>query len=333
MDQPSNVVSSILKTISGTLFDDPDERRRIGGINRNDVTALHNGWRNMLQQLAGRLAAEQRLMGDIEAANDWKSLADSSAEDGTAPPHDVSKFASQLGLVPADELLWQSIPQLGPAAFSSRYAIWRFAVRCETALANEMINLSAHARSHDARDRALSLARSAFARAADYRVIRRVAYHTNRSKKHAIALPAQNRIQTASDLGHAAGAIEQWLKLLLKAHSKNVDGLERPMAITNELIEHADTLAHGKIPPRLKNALQRLQQQAVGLEQGAIPAHEAAYLIASEAERIFDYYDALFEAADEPDLFEQAQALSMSALTRLRHLRRACERLPRSSAA
>jgi hypothetical protein len=131
-----------------------------------------------------------------------------------------------------------------------------------------------------------------------------------------------NRLQTLDDIGHVAGAIETWLEALLSSHTRSGGDIVEALRITRQANEicimlTVEQTAH----KRLQQGLRRIDSFVRAYEPGDVQPSQARGQIVSECERVFDYYDSIFEASEEPDTLQAAQVLSRLAVARLAALR------------
>lgn len=278
--------------------------------------------RKCLCETYERLTQEAALIGDERKARDWRLLADDchSFLQDKGFPGEATAHDSDLHWAGSDA--FRAIFQSQLFSFQTHYAIWAFAVRNEVMMRNELAAVAAFADDRRDKARALRSAREADRHAAKYRVMRRVAYHSEEQHHHAITFPAINRLQTLDDVGHIAGAIEVWLERLLVTHYRNDQGSVEALKITRDATEFCRTLASGTTPHRrLQQGLRRMNAfRSAYTPRGLQPAQERGEII-SECERAFDYYDSVFEASDEADMLEAAQVLSRLAMMRITALR------------
>jgi hypothetical protein len=303
-------------------------RARLGPIlvqpsgTRAGAVEIHAILRKRLFETYDRLAREADVIGDVRKARDWHLLArdcstqpkDDGLEGGASPEE------SELRWNHPD--VWQAISHSQLSSFQTRYAIWAFAVRNEVAVRDELTAVAAFAVDRKEKARALRSARKADKRAAKYRVMRRVAYHSEERRRGTITFPAVNRLQTLDDIGHVAGAIETWLTSLLGSHTQLGNDIVEALRITRQANEICIMLTVAETPhKRLQQGLRRIDDFVRTYEPGDVQPSQARGQIVRECERVFDYYDSIFEASDEPDTLQAAQVLSRLAVARLVALR------------
>ena len=289
---------------------------------RAGAVQIHAILRRRLFETYDRLAREADVIGDVCKARDWHLLARDSR---TQPQNDGLEGGGSPG---ASDLrwnhphVWQAISHSQLCSFQTRYAIWAFAVRNEVAVRDELAAVAAFAVDRKEKARALRSARKADTRAAKYRVMRRVAYHSEERRLGTITFPAVNRLQTLDDIGHVGGAIETWLAALLGSHTRFGDDIVEALRITRQANEICIMLTVAQTAhKRLQQGLQRIDTFVRSYEPGDVQPSQARGQIVSECERVFDYYDSIFEASEEPDTLQAAQVLSRLAVARLAALR------------
>jgi hypothetical protein len=289
---------------------------------RIKAAAVHAVLRKRLYEAYDRLATEADVTGDERKARDWRLLA----SDCRTQPHDGS--LAGMGSPEESDLrwnhpdVWQAISNSQLSSFQTRYAIWAFAVRNEVAVRDELTAVAAFAVDRKEKARALQSARKADKRAAKYRVMRRVAYHSEERRLGTITFPAVNRLQTLDDIGHVAGAIETWLAALLGSHTRLGDDIVEALQITRQANDICIMLTVAQTAhKRLQQGLRRIDAFVRTYEPGDVQPSQARGQIVTECERVFDYYDSLFEASEEPDTLKAAQVLSRLAVARLVALR------------
>ncbi len=278
----------------------------------------------LLDEVYERLERESRLVGDDKITRIFRALVDDCAQ-----AVKMARIAKQTPVNIADLKranfdAWNDISGAQFADFSSPYAIWSGAVRHQLILRDEFIKLAAYAEEAQPKERALSHARQAMDRAAEYRILRRAAYHADRSSGPAKTFLAANRVQSVYDFNHIAAAIERWCLALLKANSSVIEGLEEAIQMTETAIAECNEGANG-VPPRsqLMGAISNLGKRASTTAASPVSRRRSVVEVLGECERIFDYYDGLFEKAYDETLLQSAQFMTQVALMRLRSVRRA----------
>lgn len=205
-----------------------------------------------------------------------------------------------------------------PAELLSTYAVWAFAVRNEMTLFTDFASLAGDSANAERRFRLKELASLCLDRAAQFRAKRRIAYHAERQKSTSARFPDLGRIQEREDLVHVALQTETWMRRCLSVLPHQDKGWEAVRKLTDAEIERLTIeVGDDPAPRRLQKQLQRLAACKV---QGDVPATAAQGRVGAEADRLFDYYDAVFEAAMDDALLAESQALSRTALARIHML-------------
>jgi hypothetical protein len=204
-----------------------------------------------------------------------------------------------------------------PAELLSPYAVWAFAVRNEMALFDEFADLAGRADQPRIQQQSADLAGLALDRAAQWRAERRAAFHTERLSTTNARFPTINRITEYDDLIHVAVATESWMQSCLRALTKSHPGLDQARQMTEAEIARLTVAAENCVASRrLDRQLKRLA--AAASSDAAEMATDGRVL--AEAERLFDYYDAIFDTATGEDLLAEAQRLSRVALARIKSI-------------
>lgn len=210
-----------------------------------------------------------------------------------------------------------------PARLRTPYDVWAFAVANETALFEAAVELASQTKDPTVRRAVMTEAHDCLETAARYRGERRTAYHAERLGDEIARFPDIKRIDGGEDLAHVALAIEQWFLTFLDVPRHAGDAVKEAERITRAAIALvADEAEHMPPSKRLERPLRRLTMAKAPPD----PEGEAARWLARaclEAERIFDYYDAVFGAANDEALLHLSQRLSAHALSRLQALRAA----------
>lgn len=324
MDLAKHIASRAAKGIRMVLAQAPPGGSEPYAICAEKIDLFNTELHRLLRDAYDRLAQESHIVGDDDKTRIWQALRNDCGLDDHAP----HKPDQSLGIVATlEHLHFDALNELANArhaTLSSPYAMWNFAVRNQTSVRDAFIGLAAYARTPAARDRALFYARRAMDRAADYRILRRAAYHADQSGYRRAAFLPVNRVQSVRDLEHIALAIERWCASLLKARTDMLQGLEEALQLTEETISKLEVRIADEQPRvQLQGAISRLNERAKNLAPDRHSPAQAFHEIHSECERIFDYYNDLFETADDEALLKSAQAMSRVALSRLSLVRAA----------
>jgi hypothetical protein len=293
-------------------------------MSAEDIDFLNSEIHRLLRETYDRLARESRVVGDDDSTRIWRSLHRDCVSNDRGPRRSDQTIDSVTALERVHFDTRGEITNASLLDLSSPYAMWSFAVRNQTSICDAFIELAANARAPAARQRALSYARLAMDRAADYRVLRRAAYHTDLSDHRQTAFVSPNRVQTVRDLEHIALALERWCAALLRARSDLLHGLDKALQLTEAAVAELEDRI-GADPPRkqLESGLDRLGKRTAKFFFDHRSSARAYLEVHSECERIFDYYNTLFETASDEALLNSAQAMSHVAISRLRSLRNA----------
>ncbi len=276
-------------------------------------TVVH-AMRRRLVELYECLASEMAKIGAQDLEDIFRTLI---AEGDTASPaRDIPNAdapASTEG---------SKIDEPALAAVWNAYAVWAYAVRNEVQLFEDLTSLSIPIDNEDLRNALGVEARASLDRAARYRVRRRLAFHADRLANSVAQFPDIRRIDTFEDFAHVALAVERYFLGLCLRFEDSATELARVIGPTGELVGGLERTVKPTEPPRrLRNALKRLE--SVSFEPGSDGPVTAGGVakVAIEADRIFDYYDRVFETSLDLEVSAAAQQFAADAVERLRILK------------
>lgn len=276
----------------------------------------------LMKRLVARyesLASEMAKIGAHDLEDIFRTLIKEGESASPARKVARSKPAKANGPVP---VAGGKIDEPELAAVWNAYAVWAYAVRNEVQLFEDLTSLSLPIENEDLRN-ALGLeARACLDRAARYRVQRRLAFHADRLANSVAQFPDVRRIDSYEDLAHVALAIERYFLALCQRFEDAAIELARVIGATAHLVGELERTVESSEPPRrLRNALKRLEDVSFrkGVQRPVTRGDVAK--VAFEADRIFDYYDRVFEASLDLEVTAEAQRLAAAAVERLRILK------------
>lgn len=310
---------TLAPVLAGRRFE-MNETFIIGQISKSDELASFI--RERRQKLTGcyeRLADEMAMIGETKLEAIYRSLAEDAERLSTSEmktERGTPKRGTAYVPVPANA----DLPDV--AGLSTPYTIWAFAVSNEVHLFEELAaaNISI---SDSKLQSALALeARACLDRADGYRIQRRLAFHAERLSSEIASFPDIRRIDTIEDFAHVALAIEHYFQSLLSGYDGQPEELASVIETTGEAISYLDPVARsGGASNRLTRPLKRLANATSNQSGNSIRATYGVAKIAIEADRIFDYYDQIFESTLDLEVTRASQYLSAVILERLRTLR------------
>lgn len=276
--------------------------------------------RKALAQLYGGLARTMGQVGKTDLEAPFIALAADAGKQANTKPQTAGE---KTGAAPEPIVARGSPGPVTISDFPSQYAVWAFAVDNEMALFGDIIDLASRADGPGERAVLMKAAGDCLDRAARYRIERRIAYHALRVSEEIAQFPDIRRIDALEDFVYVALAIERYFCRLLECHDEVGGGIGAIMTATDKIIAGLEPMAQDTHPSRrLDRPLKRLEKIA-GRPVGARPAGADNWArLAVEAGRIFDYYDQVFETAQDPQVMALSQRLSASAIERLRLLRK-----------
>lgn len=222
-------------------------------------------------------------------------------------------------------------PRAGPqnvrwdaTACRTAYDAWSFAVNMEDDAETKLVALLS--RSNDPRVKLLLMGRisESYKRAAAYRMHRRASYYSERIGAVRAAFPDIRRIQDAGDLALVALAIEKWFQRFLKMKTSASAVYNVTSDMSHTVIDQLERLTEGHtISRRLSKWLDALNQPPKQAEGVTCSERFLNLKLVAEGGRIFDYYDRVFESAEDEETLLLAQSLCGNAAARLKALRAA----------
>lgn len=259
------------------------------------------------------LNRELRAMGDFAVADIFGRLAGESVALVRPELRETVAHPPLIRSHAAKEIKWDV------AACRTAYDAWAAAVDMEGDATGKLADLAA--RADDAHDKQLLMVRvrESLGRAATYRMHRRAAYHCKRDSDTRAAFPDTRRVQGAGDVALVSLAIERRLLRLIGGDGKPDTTHRKGLEITQAVMARLEEMIDGApAPRRLRKWLDGLNA-ASGADSVSASFHRLQLI--AEAGRSFDYYDRLFESAEDADTWALAQWLSGEALKRLQCLR------------
>ncbi len=264
-----------------------------------------------------RLRRETENMGELALADIFGGLA----QDSFAMLPDERRDAGNALLV--GKAHTKDLDLLHNATVGrTAYEAWATAVDIERGAVTKLIALLSRAEDPQIKQTLLERIHQSEDRAADYRVHRRAAYHSEKISAVRAVFPDIRRIQDAGDLALIATAIEKWFLHLLEQISDASTAYHAQLETTRAVVSHLESLTCGREPPR---RLSKWLQSLNDLSEEGVEDHRLTrfqhYKMAGDAERIFDYYDRVFEETENEETQALAQWLSIAAIDRLKALR------------
>ena len=279
--------------------------------------------RRRRDDLAGRYekhASDMAKIGEPDLARVFRALVDDSRADelpqARPGPNAVQTY------VPDATALVAAEPVEIEGQWSA-YSIWAVAVRNETKLFEDLTSLGVPMSALDLRSALAVEARACLDRAARYRVQRRLAFHANRLANETARFPDVRRIDTVGDFAHAALAIECYFLALMRQFNGSGPTLADVVDATERAIAHLEQITQTtEVPKRLQNALRRMQSASRNPKFPVGASGNTATRVALEANRIFDYYDQVFETSQDPQVTDAAQDMAARVIDRLQILKK-----------
>ncbi len=258
-----------------------------------------------------QLAIEMAKIGEPKLETIYRSLAGDARQRGALDEGSARSAPKPENIdIPEVARLW------------TPYAVWAFAVSNEIHFFETLASANVPIDSSRLRSALAIEARACLDRAANYRVQRRLAFHAERISEEIAQFPDIRRIDTVEDFAHVALAIERYFRLLVESHEPAASGLGAVAETGESAIAYLEPVARAAdMSNRLRNPLKRLAKVSPSQVGGTVSGDFALAKIALEADRIFDYYDRVFETAQDQQVVEASQHLSTNALDRLRNLR------------
>lgn len=268
------------------------------------------------QALADRyelLASEMSKFGEPELESIYQSLAKDAVHRNTAKTQ-----TNGAAYVP----LPRNVDLPDVASLSTSYSIWAFAVSNELRLLDELTTANISIGDSHMQSALAEEARACLDRAANYREQRRIAFHAERLSDKIAQFPDIRRIDTVEDFAHVALAIEHYFSLLLEGYDGSAGDISEIIHASDKAILYLEPIGQSSdVSKRLGNPLKRLAKVTASQVGGTATNSRRMTQITLEADRIFDYYDRVFETAQDPEVTTASQLLSNSILDRLRILR------------
>jgi hypothetical protein len=303
----------------GQLFE-MDKSRSTSRISSGEALASFvMKQRQALAESYEGLAVEMAKFGETKLEAIYRSLVDD------AVPHSALETQSASG-APANGVSYVPVPAKAGlpdvASLSTPYAIWAFAVSNEVQLFERLVAVNISIDSSLLQSALAAEALACLDRAANYRTQRRLAFHAGRLSDEIAQFPDIRRIDTIEDFAHVALAIEHYFQRLFENYDGSAGDISDIVEASGSAISYLEPMAkNAAISKRLENPLKRLARVTSRMVGGtATDAHRMTQ-IALEADRIFDYYDRVFETAQDLQITRASQHLSASTLDRLRSLR------------
>jgi len=297
-----------------------DETRTMSRISNNDELAYFvKARRRNLVSCYERLATEMAKFGESKQETIYRSLADDAERLSISETQSVSgtqKSGTAYVPLPANA----DFPDV--ASLWTPYTIWAFAVSNEVHLFEELVAANISIVSSHLRSALAVEARACLDRAAKYREQRRIAFHSERLSDESARFPDIRRIDTHQDFAHVALAIERYFQSLLVIYDKTSGDLGDVIDAAGKAISYLEPVVHdATISRRLERPLKRLAKVTSSQTAKSNEATCGIMKIAIEADRIFDYYDHVFESAQDSQIVDASQHLSANVLGRLRAIR------------
>jgi len=290
-----------------------------GEDQRVELKMLWASRQRRLARLYERLANESTEIGDHRIEKLFRSLAADTAQVRS----EAQGRRADSVIEPSSEFVqWSgcdtSEPMVAATDFRLPYEVWAFAVQNDEQLFQEFACMACGADDAFLRVESILLAQSALDHAARHRIQRRLAFHAERLNNDAGRFPNINRIGSLDDLSHAALAVERWFCKFVEATSLSKDFKNAIAQSTLDEIARLETVI-GTIPPsrRLERQLKRLAESKSRWTRAQREPAQDIIRIAMHAERIFDYYDGIFETSEDETVMAEAQRLSAAAIRRL----------------
>ena len=278
----------------------------------------------MLARLYERLANDLAQIGDHRIEKLFRSLAaDTAKGHGEAHSRRTGSVIEPPGLVAE----WSGCDTSEPVAvatdFQTPYEVWAFAVQNDERMFQEFVCVACGANDASLRVDAILLAEGALELAAQHRIQRRLAFHAERFSSDSGRFPDINRIAALDDLVHVALAVERWFCKFVAATSLSKELKDTIAHSTLDEIARLEAMI-GATPPsrRLERQLKRLDESINRRTRVRRKPEQDIVRIAVHAERIFDYYDSIFESAEDEIVMMEAQSLSTAAIRRLQAIQR-----------
>ncbi len=297
-----------------------DKPRTMSRISSNEeLSSFVMEHRQALADRYERLAYEMAKFGETKLEAIYRSLVDDAvpqvAEETKTASGAPSKGAAYVP-VPAKA----NLPDV--ASLSTPYSIWAFAVSNEVQLFEQLVAVNISIESCRLQSALAAEALACLDRAANYRVQRRLAFHAGRLSDEIAQFPDIRRIDTIEDFAHVALAIERYFKRLFENYDGSAGDISHIVEASRSAIKYLEPIAkNADISKRLEKPLTRLARATSSQFGGAATDTRRMMQITLEADRIFDYYDRIFETAQDSQITLAAQHLSASILDRLRMLR------------
>lgn len=287
--------------------------------NQDEFSAVVRALRENLSGRYVRLGREMKKIGEPTLEAIFHALL-TDIEEGNAPRARLKPTEDENHLVATKDPLANGPRELD--GLWSPYAIWAFAVRNEIDMFEELTSLNIPIDDAHLQTALATEAQACLSRAATYRVQRRLAFHAERLANEVAQFPDIRRIDTVEDFAHVALAIEQYFMGLLRRHNGSEPGISDVVLTTEKAVSDLESMTQGAdVPKRLQNALKRLTGATSHAPPPAEISNSVIAKIALEADRIFDYYDRVFDTSLDPHVIEAAQRMSANTVDRLRLLR------------
>ena len=289
-------------------------------LDENEFSAIVRGWREELADRYEKYALDMAKIGEPDLADIFRLLIKDLSADVISKNRTGAKAADAYT---PDATAVSATERTGMRGLWSAYSIWTFAVRNETQRFEELTSLNIPMDAQDLRSTLAVEARACLDRAARYRAQRRLAFHADRLANKIAQFPDVRRIDTVEDFAHVALAIERYFLALMRRLSTTKSKLADIIDATeSDITELEQTAGATEVPSRLKNALKRLENAsrnpriAVGASAGIVTK------VALEANRLFEFYDRVFETSQDPQVTDAAQHLAVHVIERLRILKK-----------
>jgi hypothetical protein len=282
--------------------------------------------RRRLARLYERLATDLAQIGDHRIEKLFRSLA----ADTVKGRDEAHRRRAGSAVEPSSLLAeWSgcdtSEPVVVATDFRTPYEVWAFAVQNDERLFQEFVCVACGVNDAFLRVESILLAQSALDDADRHRVRRRLAFHAERLKNDSGRFPNINRIGALDDFVHVALAVERWFCKFVAATSLSEDFKNIITHSTLDEITRLEAMVGAILPSRrLERQLNRLDESK---SRWTRVQHEPAQdfiRVTMHAERIFDYYDSIFESAEDETVMVEAQSLSAAAIRRLQAIQHAC---------
>lgn len=287
--------------------------------NSDELASFIRERRRKLNGCYERLADEMAMIGETGLGAIYRSLAE-DAERFSASETKTGRGTPKSGAayvpVPANA----DLPDV--AGLSTPYTIWAFAVSNEVHFFEELVEANISISDSNLQSSLALEARACLDRADGYRIQRRLAFHEERLSSEIASFPDIRRIDTIEDFAHVALAIEHYFQSLLSGYDGPPEKLAHVIETTGEAISYLVPVARdGAASKRLMRPLKRLANVTSNQSGKSAKATYGIAKIAIEADRIFDYYDQIFESTLDLEVTAASQYLSAVILERLRTLR------------